>query len=79
MSKIDEILKKHCPSMDNLFLDKQGREFRDRVLEAMKEYAIEVAKATLEKASALMYEYNKDSNPQEASDLIENPDNITLL
>ena len=79
MSRLEETLKKHCPSMDNLFLDKQGREFRDRVLEAMKEYAVEVAKATLAKASALMYEYNKDSNPQEASDLIENPDNITLL
>lgn len=36
-----EILENHCPSMNNLYLDKQGRAFRDRVIEAMKEYGRE--------------------------------------
>lgn len=35
----EQILEKHCPSMNNLFLDKSGREFRDRILLAMQEYA----------------------------------------
>ncbi len=37
--KMKEVLKKHCPSMDDLFLDKQGRLFRDNILKAMNEYA----------------------------------------
>ena len=32
------ILEKHCPSMSNLYLDAQGRNFRDRVVKAMIEY-----------------------------------------
>ena len=39
MKKDKEILKKHCPSMDDLFLDDNGKQFRKRVLVAMNEYA----------------------------------------
>ncbi|MEK6878619.1 MAG: hypothetical protein AABY22_03375 [Nanoarchaeota archaeon] len=36
--RIDEqILEKHCPSMNRLYLDKQGFEFRGRILNAMNE------------------------------------------
>ncbi len=40
MKKItkEEILEKHCPSMNDLFLDKEGRLFRDKILAAMDEY-----------------------------------------
>lgn len=33
-----EILKKHCPTMDDLFLDNNGRAYRQRVIDAMMEY-----------------------------------------
>jgi len=33
------ILEKHCPSMSSLYLDEQGRKFRDRIVNAMEEYA----------------------------------------
>ena len=33
-----EILEKHCPSMNNLYLDDNGRAFRDRIINAMNEY-----------------------------------------
>ncbi len=36
--------------MDDLFLNKQGKDFRDRVLKAMDEYARACCKASLEKA-----------------------------
>lgn len=49
MKTKEQILKSHCPSMDDLFLDEQGKLFRERVFTAMNEYAIEVAKASLEK------------------------------
>lgn len=51
MNQIESILKKHCPSMDNLFLDAEGRAFRNRIFEAMKEYSSICVKASLEKAS----------------------------
>ena len=35
----ESILEKHCPSMCNLYLDAQGRNFRDRVVKAMIEFA----------------------------------------
>lgn len=41
-----EILEKHCPSMNDLFLDDQGRNFRDRVIAAMEEYAVAYAYTT---------------------------------
>lgn len=34
-----EILEKHCPSMNNLYLDDHGRNFRDRILKAMHEFS----------------------------------------
>ena len=34
-----EVLEKHCPSMNDLFLDGDGRKFRKDITEAMKEYA----------------------------------------
>ena len=40
MSKVptaETILEKHCPSMNNLYLDKQGIEFRDRIVKAIQE------------------------------------------
>lgn len=36
---VADVLEKHCPSMNNLYLDNQGRAFRDRVVNAMNEYA----------------------------------------
>jgi 3'-phosphoadenosine 5'-phosphosulfate (PAPS) 3'-phosphatase len=39
MKTKEEILEKHCPSMNNLYLDNQGRNFRDRILKAMEQYA----------------------------------------
>jgi pantothenate synthetase len=39
MKTKEEILEKHCPSMNNLYLDNQGRNFRDRIIKAMEEYA----------------------------------------
>jgi uncharacterized phage infection (PIP) family protein YhgE len=34
-----EILEKHCPSMNRIYLDDQGMAFRERILAAMQEYA----------------------------------------
>lgn len=39
MKTAQDTLEKHCPSMNNLYLDKQGKAFRDRVILAMEEYA----------------------------------------
>lgn len=33
------ILERHCPSMNNLYLDDNGRQFRDRAVAAMEEYS----------------------------------------
>lgn len=83
MSKrLEEILKKHCPSMDNLFLDKQGKEFRQRIFDAMQEYAREVAQASLEIASEKtteQYVRPITLNYQDIKNLITNPDNILML
>jgi hypothetical protein len=38
MKTKEEILQSHCQSMNTLFLDIQGRQFRERVFEAMEEY-----------------------------------------
>lgn len=35
----EKILKKHCPSMDSLFLDDNGEKFRSRIFDAMDEYS----------------------------------------
>jgi len=51
MKTAEEILQKHCPSMSNLFLDSQGKNFRDRIVQAMKEYAKEVAREALKNAA----------------------------
>lgn len=51
MSKSEETLKKHCPSMDNLFMDDERRQFRTRIFDAMTEYARECCIASLKKAS----------------------------
>lgn len=37
MKTDEEILEKNCPSMNNLYLDDQGRAFRGRILKAMNE------------------------------------------
>lgn len=51
MKQIESILKSYCPSMDNLFLDHERKEFRQRIFDAMEEYATECVKSSLEKAS----------------------------
>lgn len=35
----ETILEKHCPSMNLLYLDSNGRAFRERIFNAMEEYA----------------------------------------
>ena len=37
-SDAEKILEKNCPSMNNIFLDKQGREFKERIINAIIEY-----------------------------------------
>lgn len=39
MKTPEEILKEYCPSMDTLFLDDNGKQFRERVVKAMMQYA----------------------------------------
>ena len=51
MSRSKQILKKYCPSMDEIFLDDERRAFRKRILDAMEEYGKECSQASLEKAS----------------------------
>ncbi|MCT4190256.1 hypothetical protein HZP50_07090 [Elizabethkingia anophelis] len=81
--------------MDRLFLDKNGVAFRERIFDAMREYACEVAQSTLEKAaenSILKLTFSSGeiaTNPtwkMPDGELIElqkssitNPENITLL
>jgi hypothetical protein len=35
----EDILEKYCPSMNPLYLDDNGRAFKDRIILAMEEYA----------------------------------------
>ncbi|MBE8727962.1 hypothetical protein [Flavobacterium hungaricum] len=39
MEAAKQILIKHCPGLDDLFVDHSSVFFRDRVLKAMEEYA----------------------------------------
>lgn len=55
----EEILKKHCPSMDDLFLDYSGRQFRERIIKAMNEYASQKCKALQEENARLTERIDK--------------------
>ncbi|MCT4228701.1 hypothetical protein HZP39_04205 [Elizabethkingia anophelis] len=94
MKRLEEILKTHCPSMDRLFLDDKGLAFREKIFNAMRDYAREVAQASLEKAAenaVLKSEIKSRKDPnirygtgsyKETSvdkESITNPKNITLL
>jgi PHP family Zn ribbon phosphoesterase len=54
----EEVLEKHCPSTNNLFLDKKGRAFRDRILKAMEEHAESVHVSRLLSAVPSVKEIN---------------------
>jgi hypothetical protein len=55
MNTKEEILEKHCPSMNNLYLDNQGRNFRDRIIKAMEEYASQQTAELREENEKLEY------------------------
>jgi hypothetical protein len=57
MNTKEEILEKHCPSMNNLYLDNQGRNFRDRIIKAMEEYA---SQQTAEATALLLNSVSKE-------------------
>lgn len=67
--------------MDNLFLDAEGRSFRNRIFEAMKEYSSICSQASLEKASEntihLLETYNAEHIEIKAE--ITDNKNIILL
>ncbi|MDV3685300.1 hypothetical protein CMU45_02760 [Elizabethkingia anophelis] len=84
MKRLEEVLKTHCPSMDRLFLDDKGLAFREKIFNAMRDYAQEVAQASLHKAAkqAKTFKNSNGGSWLDASikeESITNPNNITLL
>lgn len=79
--------------MDEIFLDDERRAFRKRILDAMEEYAKEVAQASLEKASEnglVKHSFPGNSETSKAigdgnqvftvdKESITNPENIIIL
>ncbi len=84
MSRLDQIKDEYAftrqyPTWDNFIANQPIFKQQEYYNETSKLYAAECCQATLDKASEIMYEYNQDDNPQEASDLVCNPNNIVLL
>lgn len=55
--RAEQILEKHCPSMNNLYLEQRGRQFRDNLVKAMIEFKDSESKAEIDRLRETVTEY----------------------
>lgn len=73
------ILEKNCPSMNNLYLDKQGREFRDRIVTAMKQACNAMVDKCAETADTMVIDNPEYHNADDLNAFKDVIDKQTIL